>query len=109
MDEATAMALYKAYADSLESTFNYQTGTVDIKNGLATLNVPSGYKYLDPQSSDIVLTDLWGNPPSSPGYGSLGMLFPENSGPSDTESYAINITYSDHGGQQFVVIQVFGI
>ena len=98
LSEEEIMAMYQAYADSLESTFDYQTGTVTIKDGLATLDVPSGYKYLDGPSSDKVLTDLWGNPPSEPGYGSLGMLFPEDSSPSDTNAvYAINITYSEEG------------
>jgi len=92
------MAMYQAYADSLEGTFVYQTGEVSIKDGLATLLVPGGYKYLDGPSSDLVLADLWGNPPAEPGYGSLGMLFPENSSPNDTSStYAINISYSEEG------------
>ncbi|MEL6926417.1 MAG: DUF2167 domain-containing protein, partial [Bacteroidota bacterium] len=38
-----------------------------------------------------------GNPPSPEGEGSLGMLFPTDSGPNDMESYAINITYSEEG------------
>lgn len=96
--EEQLMAMYRAYADSVESTFEYQTGTVTIKDGLATLNVPAGYKFLNGASSDVVLTDLWGNPPSDPGYGSLGMLFPENSSATDTNSvYAINITYTEEG------------
>lgn len=97
MDEATARAIYQGYADSLEASFNYQTDRIDIKNGLATIQVPEGYKYLGPKESEIVLTDLWGNPPSVEGNRSLGMLFPKDSGPSDTESYAINITYSEEG------------
>ena len=95
-EELTSM--YQAYADSIVATFNYQTGTISIKDGLATLDVPSGYKYLDGHSSETVLTELWGNPPSDPGYGSLGMLFPEHSSPVDSNSvYAINITYSEEG------------
>lgn len=98
-DREAALTAYRAYIDSVCATFKYQTGTVQLRDGVATLNVPAGYKYLDAASSDIVLTDLWGNPPAeSPEAKSLGMLFPENSGPNDTNSvHAIDITYSEEG------------
>lgn len=97
--EEEMMALYQAYIDSVTATFEYRTGTITIKNGLATLNVPDGYKYLDGDASETVLTDLWGNPPSDPADKSLGMLFPEDSSPMDTSEYmyAINMTYSEEG------------
>lgn len=99
IDPELAMSRYRAYADSVASTFKYQTGTVQIGKGVATLKVPAGYKYLDAASANIVLVDLWGNPPSEREEDkSLGMLFPENSGPTDTNAvHAIDITYSEEG------------
>ncbi|WP_075343314.1 DUF2167 domain-containing protein [Tenacibaculum agarivorans] len=80
--------------DSINSSFSYKTGKVVLDNGLAEINVPTGYKFLDAEQSSMVLTDLWGNPPSEV----LGMLFPENVGPiSDNFTYAVEITYSDDG------------
>lgn len=95
-DEALT-ALYQAWADSLNATFVYETGTVTLKGDLAKLTVPDGFRYLNPESADIVLTDMWGNPPSEPGYGSLGMLFPNDITPMDENTYAINITWSEEG------------
>jgi len=97
MTQEEMMARYQAYADSLVSNFNYQTGSIQIKDGLATLNLPEGFKFLDPTNSEIVLTDLWGNPPSSPENSSLGMVFREEGSPINLESYAINITWSEDG------------
>jgi hypothetical protein len=53
---------YQFYADSIDSTFVYQTGIISLGNGVATLTVPEGYKYLDSKQSEFVLTELWENP-----------------------------------------------
>lgn len=99
VDPAILQAAYQAYADSVIATFKYQTGTVQLGNNVATLKVPAGYKYLDAASANIVLVDLWGNPPAETEEAkSLGLLFPENSGPMDTNAvHAIDITYSEEG------------
>ena len=99
MTEEEYMVAYRAYVDSVCATFEYQRGTITLRDGIATLHVPSGYKYLGAEASNLVLTDLWGNPPAdSEEDASLGMLFPENSGPGDTSDvYAIDITYSEEG------------
>ena len=68
--------LFQNFIDSVEASMNFQTGSVIISGNLATLNVPEGYKYLNPEQSEYVLTDLWGNPPSP----SLGLLFPDTCG-----------------------------
>ena len=87
-------ALYKHYTDSIENTLHYEYGEIDLQDGLATLTVPPGYKYLDPDQSEYVLTDLWGNPPDQ----TLGMLFPEDVGPlSDDFTYVVEIKYSEEG------------
>ena len=63
---------------------------------LGEIVIPAGYKFLDAEQSETVLTELWGNPPSgeNPTY---GMLFPENAGPMSDGSYAVNITYTKDG------------
>src|SRR5207247_6448219 len=43
-----------------------------LSRGLATLDLPADFRYLDPQETDIVLR-AWGNPP---GRETLGMLVP---------------------------------
>ncbi len=88
---------YKREMDSIEATFNYQFGEVNIKNGLANISIPEGFKYLDGETSDMILTDIWGNPPSKGDSRSLGMLIPANLSPLMGDSYSINVTYSEEG------------
>lgn len=91
------MNSYIKALDSIEQTFNYQTGTVPIKEGLATIIVPQGFKYLNGTDSETILTNVWGNPPSDPSDPSLGMLLPEDFKLRNDSMYAINITYTEDG------------
>ena len=85
---------YQKTLDSLNNTFTYKRGEVILDNGLAILNVPEGFKFLDGEQSKRVLTDLWGNPPSNP----IGLLFPEDMTPvHDAFTYAVEIEYSEEG------------
>ncbi|RIV45937.1 DUF2167 domain-containing protein [Flagellimonas pelagia] len=86
--------IYLKILDSINNSYTFQKGTIQLGNDLATLHVPEGFKYLDGQQSQRVLTELWGNPPSE----TLGMLFPEEiSVLGDDFTYAIEITYSEEG------------
>lgn len=80
--------------DSLESTFNYQTGEIKFDNGIGTLVVPKGFRYLDSDHARTVIHDLWGNPH---GEGTLGMLVPENLPITSAESWAFIIEYEEMG------------
>jgi uncharacterized membrane-anchored protein len=80
--------------DSINKAMKYQTGVVKMSNGIAQLNVPAGFKYLNAEQSKYVLTDLWGNPARTD---VLGMLFPESGGPFADSSYAFIISYEDVG------------
>lgn len=79
----------------LEASFQYQTGEIDLQDGLAQLIVPDGYKFLDAEQSQYVLTELWGNPPDEQ---TLGMLFPDSLSPlSENFTYAIEVSYVEEG------------
>ncbi|MBL4623729.1 MAG: DUF2167 domain-containing protein, partial [Flavobacteriales bacterium] len=81
-------------SDSVNRSFNYQIGTIDLQEGLAELNTPNGYKFIGAEEGEYVLTSLWGNPPTEV----LGMMFPKNTYPSGDEfTYAVIITYSEEG------------
>lgn len=82
------------FFDSLEASFTYQTGTIQLEGGIGTLNVPEGFRYLDPSQTAYVIHDLWGNPH---GEGTLGMIVPANVGISDEHSWAFIITYDEMG------------
>lgn len=88
---------YDLFVDSVAQTLEYQTGTVTLKNNIATIVVPYGFKYLNGESSDMILTDIWGNPPSEEENRSLGMLLKADETPFMDSSFCINITYAEEG------------
>ena len=77
----------------LEARFHYQTGHIVIGPGLATLNLPPTFRYLDPKETEVVLT-TWGNPP---GNATLGMLVPAGTSVFAPESWAVVIQYDEDG------------
>ncbi len=91
------MNAYQHYADSVVSTLEYRYGQIPLGMDLATVTTPEGYKYLDGDASEMILTDLWGNPPSEAEDRSLGMLLPDANTPNTDSSFVINITYSEEG------------
>jgi uncharacterized membrane-anchored protein len=91
---AIIMEKQQKFMDSVDNTMKYETGSISLSNGVTKLNVPAGFKYLNAQQSNYVLSDLWGNPPQT---GVLGMIFPEQSGPFGDNSYAFVITYDPMG------------
>ncbi len=85
---------YLKKTDSINKTFKFQHGEIQLKNGLATLKVPKGMKFLDAKQSHRVLEDLWGNPPQE----TLGLLFNEKENPVSLNlTYAIEIQYEEEG------------
>jgi uncharacterized membrane-anchored protein len=79
----------------LASNLHYQQGQIDLRNGLAKINVPSTFRYLNPADTETVLTKIWNNPPT--GERTLGMLFPAESGPTDPDGWGVVITYEEDG------------
>jgi uncharacterized membrane-anchored protein len=85
---------YEQIIDSINNSFTYQTGTIQLLTANAKILVPEGYKFLDAEQSEYVLCDLWDNPPQK----ILGMLFPSHANPLDQDlSFAVEISYSEDG------------
>jgi len=85
----------KEVFDSINSTFEYQYGKINIGNDIATITVPDGFKFVDAEQSRKILHDLWGNPDSED---ILGMILPEDMTPlHDNFTYAVEISYSEDG------------
>lgn len=81
-------------ADEFESQLKYQQGRVTLKDGLATLDVPEGFRYLAPEQADLILVQAWGN---MPGTQTLGMLFPSDVSPLSENGWGVVITYEEDG------------
>jgi uncharacterized membrane-anchored protein len=70
-------------------------GKIALGNNLAELNLPDNFGYLDPDQTEIVLVELWGNPPSK--EKSLGMLIPMDTPLDAEDAWAVTIRYSNDG------------
>jgi uncharacterized membrane-anchored protein len=81
--------------DSIEKSFHYEHGTINLKNGVAKIKIPNGFKYLNPEQAEKVLVDLWGNPKSD--NITLGLILPENLGVMSRNGYVFNIQYDEIG------------
>lgn len=86
---------YQTKIDSIEKTFHYQHGTIDLKGGIGKIVIPAGFKYLDAQQAERVIVDLWGNPKGA--NITMGMILPENTGAMTENSYVFNIQYDEIG------------
>jgi uncharacterized membrane-anchored protein len=87
-------AISREQSEALVSGLKYQQGEIALQNGLATLRVPDGFRFLNKSDAQTVLVKLWGNPPSSD---PLGMLMPVEVSPLSAESWAVVLTYEPDG------------
>lgn len=81
--------------DSINNSFTFQTGKIVLGNGLATLNVPKGFKYLDSEQSYHLLVDIWGNPPSA--GTTMGIVMAEKTNVMDIDGVVYTIGYEEIG------------
>ena len=89
-----ALAADKFDPDAFEASLKYQQGKISLQHGLATLNLPSNFRYLGPDDAERVLHDAWGNPPSEK---TLGMIVPAEGGVLGDESWGVVVTYEEEG------------
>lgn len=92
--EMDVAAMIQQYQDSAVAGFTYENGTVQLENGVASLTLPAGFKFLNKEQSAHVIVDLWGNPDAE---GVLGIIFPENDDPFADSSYAYVVQYDESG------------
>ncbi len=90
---AREYAAYYAYIDSMEQHLDYRTGEIVIGKELAKINLPDGYRYLDPESTQHIVTDTWGNPPSE----TLGMIIPGGINPYGISGWGVVLSYEEEG------------
>jgi uncharacterized membrane-anchored protein len=91
---AAKEAISREQAEALVSGLKYQQGEIALQNGLATVRVPDGFRFLNGSDAQTVLVKLWGNPPSSD---PVGMLMPAEVSPLTAESWAVVLTYEPDG------------
>ena len=82
--------------EEFETKLGYQTGTVTVGGGIASIAVPPSFRFIGPDGSRRLLTQAWGNPPES-ADGVLGMLVPAEASPLSRQGWGIVITYDEDG------------
>ncbi|WP_339725995.1 DUF2167 domain-containing protein [Maribacter stanieri] len=92
-EETEDLISFKLYSDSLENTFTYIYDRSMLNGDVAKIMVPEGYKFLDSEQAQRVLSDIWGNPRDE---SVMGLLLKEDESPVET-TYAIEISYSEDG------------
>lgn len=83
-----------AYYDKIEKSFNYESGKITLPEGDGTLNVPKGFKFLNAEQTQNVLSNLWGNPEDKT---VLGSLVPDGKGVTHNNSWMFVISYQGDG------------
>lgn len=86
---------FERWAEETLAKLHPQTGEIELPNGVATLQVPDNFYYLDAQEAEVVLTEIWGNPATE--ERTLGMLFPAESTPFDSDAWGVTIEYVEEG------------
>ena len=79
-----------------ESTLHYQTGTISLNGGIATLDLPSSLRFLDAKDAKHLLVDGWGNPPDA-AEGVLGLVVPADVSPMEPGGWASVVSFEEEG------------
>ncbi|HEX2535907.1 MAG TPA: DUF2167 domain-containing protein [Chitinophagaceae bacterium] len=79
--------------DSIESRLHYKTGSFTLADGLATIKVPKGFKFLEASEARYVIEEVWGN---QKGQIALGLIFPDSSS-ATSSSFAFVVEYEAMG------------
>ncbi|MFT3704149.1 MAG: DUF2167 domain-containing protein [Agriterribacter sp.] len=77
----------------IEKKLTYKTGAITLDSGLATINIPEGYKFLGPADAKYIVEDVWGN---LKGQAPLGMIIPADQMASIAD-YAFIVEYEEMG------------
>lgn len=78
---------------SLDASLRYLAGEAQLGNGLATLTMPRGFRFLDAEQSARVRS-AWGAR-ALPGM--LGMVFPPEGSPFEANVWSVALTFIRHG------------
>ena len=84
----------RAQAEALVASLKYQQGSIDLRHGLASLQVPDQFRFLNGADANTILVRLWSNPPQSQ---PLGMLVPANVSPLSPEFWGVIFSYEEDG------------
>ena len=88
--------LTDAQIRDLAKNLHYQQGQIAIQGGLATLDVPTNFYFLNAEDAKTVLVKFWGNPPAQVAD-TLGLLMPSDLNPLEPGCWVVTISYVNDG------------
>ncbi|MEO5571278.1 MAG: DUF2167 domain-containing protein [Bacteroidia bacterium] len=91
---STALSNLIAHLDSIINSFDYKKGTINLKDGLATINVPDSFSFLNAGDAQKLLTDLWENPKDET---VLGMFVSDSHSLLSSDAWGVIVTYEEDG------------
>ena len=77
-----------------ERTLDFLSGNVTVKDGLATVQLPEGYTFLEQSDARYVVEDLWGNAPDDT---VVGLIVPPDLPSGEEAEWAIIVSFADDG------------
>lgn len=83
----------RAELKPLAERLKYQEGKITIGDGLATINLPENFRYLDAASSQVLLSGLWGNPSAE----TLGVIVPRGFDPFADDAWCVVVDFQEDG------------
>ncbi len=83
-------------AKEFEAQLGYETGTITLSGGTATIDLPETFRFIEQEGSRRLLVDAWGNEPAAAEQ-VLGMLIPSDVSPLAEEGWGIIITFEEEG------------
>lgn len=89
-------AANEAYIAKTLAGITYDEGTAQLPGGIARLELPAGFRFIDASEARTVVVDLWGNPPQQ-ASDLMGMVVPAGESLENPDSWAIVISFSEDG------------
>jgi len=93
-EEAASAPAADNGAEALLASLKFQTGKIALPNGIATIDLPTNFRYLSPADAEKLLVEGWGNPP---GNETLGMIIPTETNPLSEAGWGVVISYTEDG------------
>ncbi|MEM7152676.1 MAG: DUF2167 domain-containing protein [Myxococcota bacterium] len=94
-ERAISDALIAVGVADFEAGLSYQTGDIELGDGLAVLRLGQDFRYLDPDQANRVLVEAWDNPP---GPRTLGMILPKDGSLLDPDTgWGVVVTFAADG------------
>lgn len=91
---ASSVRAAETSPEQLLASLKFQQGKISLPGGIATLDLPAGFRYLSPADAGRLLSEGWGNPP---GMETLGMIVPTAVDPLTREGWGVVVTYEKEG------------